>query len=542
MSLTMTKAGDITVFTVTSDSGSRWPMVCQLFTYLCCSPMCAVSGRLRKLMAGTQSTLATVQIMAGLLTIGLGAVLMSVYFGPYSLVYIGAHYWSGTIFIISGLFCIFAERFSSTCSVSTAVAVNLVSAALAVTAIVLYAVDDGPRLADVCMPGNPDNHDLDGDYGVRHAVTVTAKERDAGDSNLQLCQMYKSALLPIVIGLKVLLVASAALQISVNISVAVLYIKALMKNSEGEQVTEAHQPLTVEARHRWLKVVSAFVESMAPLALFLRVVNGVENSSQNGSACERNFTANFWIINQSADRLYRQKAGPDGFDKLLGALCCTPACYVSGRLRKLTVGPLSSLATVQMMMGLLTIGFGAVLMTLYDGPYFMLYIGAPYWLGASFIFSGLFTIFGERFSSPCLVFLTGTVNVASAVLAVIAIVIYSVDEGAVFDRSCLVSRQNDGYYSSYAGSYGDYRRVNLTDVERNMKDSNLQICQMYKSAILPIAKGLKVLLVASAALQLCVSISVAVLAIRALKKNSEGQQVPEDKQPLMEEVTANPVA
>ncbi|KAJ8273607.1 hypothetical protein GJAV_G00103540 [Gymnothorax javanicus] len=229
--------------------------------------------------------------------------------------------------------------------------------------------------------------------------------------------------------------------------------------------------------------------------------------------------------------------------QILEQLCCSPTCFVSGKLRKLLDGPLSSLATVQIMVGLLTIGLGAFLMSFYDGPYFMWYIGAPYWLAACFIISGIFTLFGQRFSSPCLVFLTAFVNLVSAVLAVVAIVFYAADEGGLFFWAC---RESDRYdrYEEY-DVYGYRRtRVNLTDVERHAKKHNLKLCRMYRSTVVPATICLKALLVAIAALQLCVCISVAVLAIKALKKNAKGEnRIPEDHQPLIqEEVTANPVS
>ncbi|KAG5842823.1 hypothetical protein ANANG_G00181840 [Anguilla anguilla] len=219
--------------------------------------------------------------------------------------------------------------------------------------------------------------------------------------------------------------------------------------------------------------------------------------------------------------------------QILGNLCCSPTCLVSGRNRKVMVGTVSSLATVQIMVGLLTIGFGAILLILYNGPYFMNYNNAPYWLGAAFIISGIFTIFGERFPSPCLVFLTSVVNMTSAIFAVVAIVFYAV----VFDRMCY----ERGDYNDYRNN-GYYGTVNLTDLVRKANDPNLQLCRMYERTVLPVAMGVNVLLLVTAVLQLCVSISVAVLAIKAVEKKDEEKQVPEVQQPLMEEVTANHVA
>ncbi|KAJ8259467.1 hypothetical protein GJAV_G00169640 [Gymnothorax javanicus] len=222
--------------------------------------------------------------------------------------------------------------------------------------------------------------------------------------------------------------------------------------------------------------------------------------------------------------------------------CWGPQCFVSGKLQKLLNGPLSSLATVQIMVGLLTIGLGAFLTCIRDEDYFMWYNDAPYWLGACFIMFGIFTLFGQRFSSPCLVVLTAFFNFVSAILAVVMIV-YVADERAEFYYSCEESYRYDRY-EEY-GDYGSQRtRVNLTDVERHAKKHNMKLCRMYKSTVMLVAIGLKVLLAAIAVLQLCVCISVTVLAIKALKKNAKGEnRVPEVHQPLIqEEVTANPVS
>ncbi|XP_035284380.1 uncharacterized protein LOC118233120 isoform X5 [Anguilla anguilla] len=213
-------------------------------------------------------------------------------------------------------------------------------------------------------------------------------------------------------------------------------------------------------------------------------------------------------------------------------LCCSPVCAVSGRLRKLMAGPQSALATVQIMMGLLTLGLGAVLLSVYFGPYYMRNICPPYWLGPIFIVSGILCLFAERFPSPCLVFLTSVVNMTSAIFAVVAIVFYAV----VFDRMCY----ERGDYNDYRNN-GYYGTVNLTDLVRKANDPNLQLCRMYERTVLPVAMGVNVLLLVTAVLQLCVSISVAVLAIKAVEKKDE-EKVPEVQQPLMEEVTANHVA
>ncbi|KAJ8273605.1 hypothetical protein GJAV_G00103520 [Gymnothorax javanicus] len=246
MPVSVTKGDGFSVFTMTSDPGSKLPLLCQVLAAFCCCPACMVSDRLRKLMAGPYSTLGTVQMMGGLLTIGLGLVHLSVYFGPYALSGVCPPYWTGPIFIVSGILCIVTERCAVPCLVSMNAAIHLASAVLAVTSIAFYLIDDGPRLADVCISYEPPSTYTDeDDYGFRRKVNMTAEQRNVTESNFHLCQMYKGATLPIVIGLKVLLVLLATLQICVAISVAVLNIKALKKNGE-EQVTEVQQSLLDE--------------------------------------------------------------------------------------------------------------------------------------------------------------------------------------------------------------------------------------------------------------------------------------------------------
>lgn len=96
MSITMTKADGVTVMTLTSDPKSAWPPLCQILKALCYSPVCCtVSQHLRKIQKTSQSVLGALQIMVGLLNIGLGAILLISRGGPWWIMDSAFSFWLG---------------------------------------------------------------------------------------------------------------------------------------------------------------------------------------------------------------------------------------------------------------------------------------------------------------------------------------------------------------------------------------------------------------------------------------------------------------
>ncbi|KAG9345282.1 hypothetical protein JZ751_009828 [Albula glossodonta] len=216
--------------------------------------------------------------------------------------------------------------------------------------------------------------------------------------------------------------------------------------------------------------------------------------------------------------------------QLLGTLCCSPWCFVSKGLKKLQNGNHSALGTVQIMVGLFTIGLGVVLFNVCHSG--MFWIGAPFWLGALFICAGVMNILGEWFPSPCLVLLTVIMNLASACLAVTAIVIYAVDMG-------------DGLNIAWRCRSPFYQRDSWesTQVPSPEKMKNYEICNNLRPIVQMIAGGIYSVLIVLAVLQLCVSISTAVLGVKAIcksKREEKPKPDPELYQPLLEEVTTSP--
>ncbi|KAG7469566.1 hypothetical protein MATL_G00130320 [Megalops atlanticus] len=231
--------------------------------------------------------------------------------------------------------------------------------------------------------------------------------------------------------------------------------------------------------------------------------------------------------------------------QLLGNLCCSPVCAVSQGLRRLLAGTLSALGIVQIMVGLFNIGLGVILLNGSDS--YLYWIGAPYWLGGLFIAAGIMSILGERFPSPCLVFLTTCMNLASACLAVTAIVLYSVDlaKGYNFSWSC---KSYEHEYTSNSYNRRRYWETTISPEDRIQKESlrrkNFEICHNARSILIVLLGGMDVLLIIFAVLQLCVTISASALSVKALRKNGrqgKPKAEPELCKPLLDEITTNPM-
>ncbi|XP_017293422.1 membrane-spanning 4-domains subfamily A member 8 isoform X2 [Kryptolebias marmoratus] len=82
----------------------------------------------------------SLQIVIGLLNIGLGAILhLSRSASLYIIWSLQCPYWLGALFIIFGIMCILSERYPSPCTVILNVTLNLAGVAFAITAITLYS-------------------------------------------------------------------------------------------------------------------------------------------------------------------------------------------------------------------------------------------------------------------------------------------------------------------------------------------------------------------------------------------------------------------
>ncbi|KAG7216525.1 hypothetical protein INR49_002012 [Caranx melampygus] len=238
MSISMTRADGVTVFTLTSDPQSSCPPLCQIFKSLCYSPVCcSVSERLRRVQRMSQSVLGALHIMVGLLNIGLGVILLCSHASWYQMdesafpvwmgamilkdlcyspgcctVYKGLMQTSiatalGTIQIMVGLFNIGLGpgRTSTHPGDLTGLGAAYWLAIFAITAIVLYGID----LADASLlwmcDGSTNSVDLYGDNCINVALFAQRLLRS----------------------MDITLIAAALLQLCVSIRFAILGISAL---------------------------------------------------------------------------------------------------------------------------------------------------------------------------------------------------------------------------------------------------------------------------------------------------------------------------
>lgn len=138
MSVTLTKADGVTVLTLTTDPHSPCPPLCQILKGLCYSPVCcSMSLPLKRVQGTTQSTLGVVQIMVGLLTIGLGSIL---WYGDGSWGLMN-NFWLGPLFIFFGVMCIVIEKHPSPCMVLLNVILSVAGLLFAITAVIVNTVN-----------------------------------------------------------------------------------------------------------------------------------------------------------------------------------------------------------------------------------------------------------------------------------------------------------------------------------------------------------------------------------------------------------------
>uniref|UniRef100_UPI0037E85BA7 membrane-spanning 4-domains subfamily A member 8-like n=1 Tax=Semicossyphus pulcher TaxID=241346 RepID=UPI0037E85BA7 len=91
------------------------------------------------LQSSFTTALGTLQIMVGLVNIGLGPGRTSLI--PGDLTSLGAAYWLGAVFTVTGIMSILAGQIPSRFLVGFTVFMNIAAAIFAITGIVLYGID-----------------------------------------------------------------------------------------------------------------------------------------------------------------------------------------------------------------------------------------------------------------------------------------------------------------------------------------------------------------------------------------------------------------
>ncbi|XP_047455732.1 transmembrane protein 176B-like [Mugil cephalus] len=244
MSVTVSKADGVTVFTLSSDPQSPWPPLCQILKSLCYSPMCcSVSSQLRSIQGRSQSVLGALQILVGLLNVGLGAILFN---SPSSwqMWYTKYPFWLGALYILFGIMCIVSEKYPSPCLVVMNTIVNLAGIAFAITGIVLYSVS----AADVYL-----SRDCSRDYDYyswRHHPTTPSPSSEE-ELIIKRCEEGREISLMLMRGIYGVVIVLTALELCVVISATVLGIKSLKRRGKEQNQSaddlEQSKPLLEEA-------------------------------------------------------------------------------------------------------------------------------------------------------------------------------------------------------------------------------------------------------------------------------------------------------
>ncbi|XP_008428941.1 transmembrane protein 176B [Poecilia reticulata] len=238
MSVTMARNDGVTVFTVQSDPQSRWPPVCQILKSLCYSPLCcSVSPYVRKTQGKSYSVLGAMQIMIGLLNLGLGGTLRANPDTDWRLNESEFPYWLGALFITFGVMCILSEKFPSLCLVVLNVILNMAGVALAIAAIVLYSIYVSQLRFWWWSCSN----------SYKAYYNQTPPSQSDSEFFRQMCLEGHLLSQVLLIGLNVVLIVLSIMELCVVISAVVLGIKTLRNSAQEENTNvENTKPLLEE--------------------------------------------------------------------------------------------------------------------------------------------------------------------------------------------------------------------------------------------------------------------------------------------------------
>ncbi|CAK6958945.1 uncharacterized protein LOC128367089 isoform X2 [Scomber scombrus] len=205
--------------------------------------------------------------------------------------------------------------------------------------------------------------------------------------------------------------------------------------------------------------------------------------------------------------------------QIFKALCYSPVCCsVSQQLRRVQKTSQSALGALQIMVGWLNIVFAAILWCGH-GPWWIMDIMFPFWLGGSVIINVILNLTGVGF-------------------AITAIVLYSISV-AESDWE-LWGKCRDYSYNYWYGHHA--RRTASPSPEKLFMQEK---CLEAQALILMLIRSMNAVMIILSALELCLVISSVVLGIKALKSSQKGENKstdePEHYKPLLEEVTTYPV-
>uniref|UniRef100_A0A3P9PV37 Transmembrane protein 176B n=1 Tax=Poecilia reticulata TaxID=8081 RepID=A0A3P9PV37_POERE len=241
MSVTMARNDGVTVFTVQSDPQSRWPPVCQILKSLCYSPLCcSVSPYVRKTQGKSYSVLGAMQIMIGLLNLGLGGTLRANPDTDWRLNESEFPYWLGAL--VMKLINVLTENFSLSCKLVMQVVLNVIlnmaGVALAIAAIVLYSIYVSQLRFWWWSCSNS--------YKAYYNQTPPSQSDSEFFRQIR-CENALWSDQVLLIGLNVVLIVLSIMELCVVISAVVLGIKTLRNSAQEENTNvENTKPLLEE--------------------------------------------------------------------------------------------------------------------------------------------------------------------------------------------------------------------------------------------------------------------------------------------------------
>lgn len=195
--------------------------------------------------------------------------------------------------------------------------------------------------------------------------------------------------------------------------------------------------------------------------------------------------------------------------QIFKGLCYSPVNCPRGRCNVV-----SSLGTLQIMVGLFTIGLGPGRTSFHPGDFTNL--EAAYWLGGVFIVTGIIAVLADCFPSYVLVGFAVFLNIIASIIAVVGIVLYAMDlQSSYLVWLCDNSLSSVGDYSS---------------------SDNCKYVAYYLERLLT---GMDITMIVLTGLQLFVNVTFTVLGIQALcgrMKDEQGDKDAEIHKPLLKEV------
>ncbi|XP_058232955.1 uncharacterized protein tmem176l.1 [Hemibagrus wyckioides] len=236
MSLTISRAEGVTVYTLHSNHKSKWPLICQILGTMCYSPVYSVSQRLKQELSCTLTALATIQIMVGIMNLGFGSLSSAIYYVRY---FESISLWIGGVIIAIGIMCILTEKFPSPCLVFLAVLMNIASAALAITSIVNYSMDlAGKRFWDTCDPPGRQDYLYSWTTPSPSKIAMWDEVFKKRLEMYRVCEENKQIIQKLFRGLDIMMIVLSVLHLCIAISWCVLSIKALCKKHADAQDLE----------------------------------------------------------------------------------------------------------------------------------------------------------------------------------------------------------------------------------------------------------------------------------------------------------------